>query len=252
MEVACDAVLSRIDKGVDLQQLARVSHGFASAGVLVHGYLMYGFPGQNLQDTVDALEAVRQLIDNGCINAGFWHRFTVTAHSPVGKDPDAFGVRITGPERGGFAWNNLEHVEPGGIDHDSLGPHLSTALSSWLGGDGLDERADTWLPDAPAPRIGPDHIEQAIGGEAAPPEADQRVVWLGGPAEAREDGLWFMDDTHQSRSVSMPLAIAHRAAACLRHSHPDNWGNGGPPRWRAVDLPEPLLPLLREAGLVFV
>jgi hypothetical protein len=59
---------------------------FTEAGVLVHAYLMYGFPTQTVQDTVDALEYVRQLFDTGCIQSGFFHRFACTVHSPVGQN----------------------------------------------------------------------------------------------------------------------------------------------------------------------
>ena len=44
---------------------------------------MYGFPTQTVQDTVDALEYVRQLFAAGCIQSGFFHRFACTVHSPA-------------------------------------------------------------------------------------------------------------------------------------------------------------------------
>jgi hypothetical protein len=85
--VASDRLLALMKKGVSVEQVARVTKGFADAGVLVHAYLMYGFPTQTLQDTIDALEYVRQLFDNGCIHSGFFHRFACTVHSPVGQHP---------------------------------------------------------------------------------------------------------------------------------------------------------------------
>ena len=81
-------------KGVSVEQVARVTHGFAEAGILVHAYLMYGFPTQTVQDTVDALEYVRQLFAAGCIHSGFFHRFACTVHSPVGQQPEEFGVTL--------------------------------------------------------------------------------------------------------------------------------------------------------------
>jgi hypothetical protein len=83
-----------MQKGVTVAQVARVTQGFARAGVLVHAYLMYGFPTQTVQDTVDALEYVRQLFENGCIHSGFFHRFACTVHSPVGMNPSAYGVSL--------------------------------------------------------------------------------------------------------------------------------------------------------------
>ena len=80
LEVASDRLLALMQKGVTVDQVARVTRGMADAGILVHAYLMYGFPTQTLQDTVDALEYVRQLFENGCIHSGFFHRFVCTVH----------------------------------------------------------------------------------------------------------------------------------------------------------------------------
>ena len=94
LEVASDRLLALMKKGVSVEQVARVTRGFTDAGILVHAYLMYGFPTQTVQDTVDALEYVRQLFAAGCIQSGFWHRFACTVHSPVGRDPAAYGVTL--------------------------------------------------------------------------------------------------------------------------------------------------------------
>ena len=94
LEVASDRLLKLMKKGVTVEQVARVTRAFSDAGILVHAYLMYGFPTQTVQDTVDALEYVRQLFDAGCIQSGFFHRFTCTVHSPVGKQPEQYGVTL--------------------------------------------------------------------------------------------------------------------------------------------------------------
>ncbi len=94
LEVASDRLLKLMKKGVSVEQVARVTRAFSDAGILVHAYLMYGFPTQTVQDTVDALEYVRQLFEAGCIQSGFFHRFTCTVHSPVGKHPAEYGVTL--------------------------------------------------------------------------------------------------------------------------------------------------------------
>ncbi len=71
LEVASDRLLKLMKKGVSVAQVARVTKAFTDAGILVHAYLMYGFPTQTVQDTVDALEYVRQLFAEGCIQSGF-------------------------------------------------------------------------------------------------------------------------------------------------------------------------------------
>jgi radical SAM superfamily enzyme YgiQ (UPF0313 family) len=76
-------LLKLIDKGVTVEQVARVTRNFTEAGVMVHCYLMYGYPTQTVQETVDSLEMVRQLFEAGVLQSGFWHQFAMTAHSPL-------------------------------------------------------------------------------------------------------------------------------------------------------------------------
>src|SRR5690606_9732524 len=87
LEVASDRLLARMKKGVTVSQVAQVTNHFTSSGIMVHAYLMYGFPTQTARETIDSLEMVRQLFFNGVIQSGFWHLFAMTAHSPVGLNP---------------------------------------------------------------------------------------------------------------------------------------------------------------------
>ena len=57
---------------------------------MVHAYLMYGYPTQTEQETIDSLEMVRQLFELGIVQSGFWHQFALTAHSPVGATARCF------------------------------------------------------------------------------------------------------------------------------------------------------------------
>src|SRR4029079_1610469 len=43
LEVASDRLLDLMNKGVTVDQVARVTRAFSDAGILVHAYLMYGF-----------------------------------------------------------------------------------------------------------------------------------------------------------------------------------------------------------------
>ena len=168
LEVASDRLLALMKKGVTVDQVARVTRAFADAGVLVHAYLMYGFPTQTVQDTVDALENVRQLFANGCLQSGFWHRFACTVHSPVGRHPQEFGVTLKPPPDGGFAKNDVGFVDPAGVDHDRLGRALKKALYNFMHGVGLDEDVRSWFEDelegrhVPKPTVGRRRIARAL------------------------------------------------------------------------------------------
>ncbi|MBI3994458.1 MAG: radical SAM protein, partial [Nitrospirae bacterium] len=116
MEVASDRLLAMMEKGITVAQVARVAHAFTEAGIMVHAYLMYGFPTETAGETVESLERVRQLFAAGILHSAFWHRFTATRHSPVGLNPGAYGITITGPAPGRFANNDLTHIDPAGCD----------------------------------------------------------------------------------------------------------------------------------------
>jgi hypothetical protein len=164
LEVASDRLLKLMNKGVSVEQVARVARAFADAGVLVHAYLMYGFPTQTVQDTVDALEYVRQLFANGCIHSGFFHRFACTVHSPVGRRPADYGVRLLPLPDSPFAKNDVGFVDPTGVDHDRLGLALKKAIYNFMHGIGLDEDVRAWFEGqrVPRPTVGRNRIARAL------------------------------------------------------------------------------------------
>jgi len=151
LEVASDRLLTLMKKGVSVDQVARVTKAFADAGILVHAYLMYGFPTQTVQDTVDALEYVRQLFEAGCIQSGFFHRFACTVHSPVGQHPADYGVTLQPLPPVSFAKNDIGFVDPTGTDHDALGRALKKALYNYMHGIGLEQDVRAWF-DGPVPK----------------------------------------------------------------------------------------------------
>jgi hypothetical protein len=148
---------------VSVDQVARVTRAFTDAGILVHAYLMYGFPTQTVQDTVDALEYVRQLFEHGCIQSGFFHRFACTVHSPVGQDPDAFGITLQPLPPVTFAKNDIAFVDPTGVDHDALGKALKKAIYNYMHGIGVDEDVRSWFTTkVPRPTVSRRYIERAL------------------------------------------------------------------------------------------
>ncbi|WP_317196629.1 B12-binding domain-containing radical SAM protein [Hymenobacter negativus] len=188
LEVASDRLLALMEKGVTIAQVARVADGFTQAGIMVHAYLMYGFPTQTAQETIDSLEVVRQLFAAGVLQSGYWHRFSMTAHSPVGKNPAKYQVAAIGPEPAGFAWNDLWHDDPLGTDHEAFGPGLAQSLYNYLHGVALDEPLARWF-DFKTPRPStPRHlVQQALQAPEKPDFArqNQRLFWLGNAPEIR-------------------------------------------------------------------
>ena len=145
LEVASDRLLALMEKGVTVEQVARVTKSFSDVGILVHAYLMYGFPTQTTQETVDSLEYVRQLFENGCIQSGFFHRFTCTVHSPVGKNPAAYGIELIPLPEITFAKNDIGFIDPTGTDHDALGQGLKKAIYNYMHGVGFEADIRSWF-----------------------------------------------------------------------------------------------------------
>ena len=185
VEVASDRVLGLINKGVTLEQLTRSANHFTGTGIMVHAYLMYGFPTETTQETVDSLEVVRQLFELGYIHSGFWHRFAMTAHSPVGLCPERFGTRVTELPFGGFARNDVAFEDLQGGDHDELGDGLSRSLYNYMRGVGFDLPLQKWFDcKIPATTIPPRFVAH-MAEEQEPVEKlhSRRLCWLGGRVE---------------------------------------------------------------------
>ncbi len=182
LEVASDRLLKLIDKGVTVEQVARVTKNFTQAGVMVHAYLMYGYPTQTIQETVDSLEMVRQLFELGIVQSGFWHQFAMTAHSPVGLFPEQFGVKKNTESIGSFANNDINYTDSTGINHDKFSFGLKKSLFNFMHGICFEYDLQDWFDfKVPKTKIKSDFIFNAIDEDisfAIKPTA--KVVWLGG------------------------------------------------------------------------
>lgn len=163
LEAATERLLKLLDKGFGLDQAALVTHAFAKAGILVHSYLMYGCPSQTTQDTVNALEFVRQLFRSRCIQSAYWHRFALTVHSPIHRSPKEFGIRLLPMPRTTFARNEAPYVDAVRCDHNRLGTGLRRAVYNYMHGVGLSADVREWFDAAvPAPSIAPDFVKRVL------------------------------------------------------------------------------------------
>ncbi|AZA85700.1 radical SAM protein [Chryseobacterium shandongense] len=162
LEVASDRLLKLIDKGISVDQVAKVTRNFTEAGIMIHAYLMYGYPTQTVQETVDSLEMVRQLFEMGILQSGFWHQFAMTAHSPVGLNPEEFGVTPIKQEIL-FANNDVDFTDRTGIDHGKFSFGLKKSLFNYMHGINFELPLQEWF-DFKIPRttVHPDYIHDAL------------------------------------------------------------------------------------------
>ena len=221
LEVATDRLLKLIDKGITVAQVAKVNRNFTQAGIMVHAYLMYGFPTQTAQETIDSMEMVRQLFATGVLQSAFWHRFALTAHSPVGLNPKKYNIRKLTEVEGTFANNDIEYEDPEGGDHDSFGYGLKKSLFNYMHGIGLDDPLNKWFEEkVPKTKIAPDFIEKVlVEEELNTMRPSAKVIFLGNkPAteyftKAKKGSSWEMasltfTNKKSVQKISLPKADA--------------------------------------------
>jgi radical SAM superfamily enzyme YgiQ (UPF0313 family) len=181
LEVASERLLALINKGVTLPQVANVTNNFTQAGIMVHAYLMYGFPTQTAQETIDALEVVRQLFENGIVQSAYWHQFAMTAHSPVGINPKEFKVETATKKLGSFANNDMICVDKVGAEHDKFSDGLKKSLFNYMHGICFDFDLQEWFDfKVPKTKMSPNFIQQALQqGEHFTLKGNTRIVWKG-------------------------------------------------------------------------
>ena len=215
LEVASDRLLELIKKGVTVEQVAQVTRNFTESGIMVHAYLMYGYPTQTIQETVDSLEMVRQLFELGVLQSGFWHQFAMTAHSPVGMFPEEFGVI---PEQNEimFANNDINFKDKTGINHDKFSYGLKKSLFNYMHGICFDYDLQDWFDfKIPKTKIPSDYIYNCLQNEqnfTTKPNA--KIVWLGGTplteiyTKSKKGNSWeMMKLTFHNKTQSYDISL---------------------------------------------
>ncbi|MEI7850963.1 MAG: B12-binding domain-containing radical SAM protein [Kiritimatiellales bacterium] len=145
LETCCDRTLKLMNKGITVAGAEKVLADFSDAGIMTHAYLMYGFPTQTLDETFQGLETARRLMEEGVLHSAYWHRFALTAHSEIARDPERFGIKLLPETLGGFARNEIPF--DGQFDYDlaAVGEALRTATYNYQHGTGFDVPIMDWL-----------------------------------------------------------------------------------------------------------
>ncbi|WP_432673228.1 B12-binding domain-containing radical SAM protein [Flavobacterium sp. SM2513] len=234
IEVASDRLLKLIDKGITVEQVAKVTRNFTEAGIMVHSYLMYGYPTQTEQETIDSLEMVRQMFEVGVLQSGFWHQFALTAHSPVGMYPEKFGV-VRNMDIGTFANNDVEFKDITGIDHEKFSFGLSKSLYNFMHGICFDYPLQDWFEfKIPKTIIPHDFIENAIlEPDSLEVKSNAKIVWIGGKptisntTKSKKGKTWellsfIFHDKKESFSIQMNKEEGEWFASILEESSVQN------------------------------
>ncbi len=145
LEVASPRILKLINKGITIETASVSMKNLAEVGIMTHAYLMYGFPTETATETIDSLEVVRGLFENGWIQSAFWHRYAMTIHSPSGQHPENVGAKSLQTDPNPFANNEIPFRTPNKIDLEFYGKGLNLATYNFMQGTGYDVDVKKWF-----------------------------------------------------------------------------------------------------------
>lgn len=186
LESACGRTLLSMNKGVLIEDAVNVMKNFKSSGILVHAYMIYGFPTETAQDLIDSAEVLRQLFAAGLVDSAFWHRFALTVHSPVFTQRDKFNISVPDHKPKPFANNDIDYIDGSGNDPDRFGNGLTKAVYNFMLGIGFDKEIRTWFTfKTPEPLIKKRFLRKILEKPLPLPDQSKRIIWLGGEVKLK-------------------------------------------------------------------
>lgn len=138
LEVASPRVLKLINKGVTIESARECMKNLSRNNIMVHAYLMYGFPTQTVRELKESLHTVRDMFADNLIQSAFWHRYAMTCHSRSGQHPDAFSAEHITDVSNGFANNEIPFRTKPDVDWDRYSEALNIATYNYMRGTGFD------------------------------------------------------------------------------------------------------------------
>jgi len=150
LECAQDRLLKLLDKGIDTATARQAMAALSGAGILVHAYLIYGYPTQTVAETLEALDFVRGLFADGVVQSAYYHRFALTVHSPAFRDATKLRLKILDHREGAFSRNEVPFHESRMANPALLAEGLRRAVYNFMHGVGLENDVTSWF-DFPVP-----------------------------------------------------------------------------------------------------
>jgi len=102
LESGSKRVLELMNKGIDPEEAERSFELCSDAGISVHLYCMFGFPGETEEDTRETIDLLNRARAR-CAETGITvtlQSFVLSRGSEVGRNPEAFGLSAVAEPRG--------------------------------------------------------------------------------------------------------------------------------------------------------
>ncbi|MBP7902116.1 MAG: radical SAM protein [Spirochaetes bacterium] len=207
LEAANGRILELMNKGVTLEEAITACANFSNAGIMVHSYLIYGFPTQTEQEISDSLETVRQMFKNGYLTSAFFHRYAMTIHSDSGMNSAKYGVRAC-LKINPFA--NNETAYSGDVcDYSKYSNGLRSALNCYNMNSEIDKSVLAFFDFAfKKPGVKPDSVKRIYESEDHFPDEGKYILWnlSGGFCIKKKRGRNILELTDKSGSDSVEIA----------------------------------------------
>jgi len=225
LEVASNRLLQLMKKGTTVEQVALVAKNFQDAGIRVHAYVIYGFPTQTAQETIDALDIVRQLFKNSCITSVSWAKFGVTPNSPIGRNPEEYKIELLPVPRDAFIEQIIAHRDPTGCDPNLFKDGLDNSMRNLGLGLHHDSPVEWWF-NFPVPPVSIDRnlLANVLQWRGVDNEVrkDRRFLWLGSPpvmhqVNGRADGDFNVMFPMNEGPVPVTVQMSAKKAAWLHY-----------------------------------
>ena len=92
-----------------------------------------------------------------------WHRFAATIHSPVGLNPEVYGIELIANENVLFTENDIAYIDSVQTDHEMLGQGLKKALYNYMHNSGFEYPVSFWFDnEVPESYVVEDYIEGCL------------------------------------------------------------------------------------------
>ncbi|MBN2790639.1 MAG: radical SAM protein [Candidatus Delongbacteria bacterium] len=181
LESGSDLTLKAMNKGIDLEQAVKVCYNFSSNEILVHTYLIYGFPGESEQELINSAESLRQMFKAGIVDSAYWHRFSLTCHSDVFRHKDNYNIKVINNKVNPFANNEIGYIDIANNRIDNYSSGLKKATYNFMLSSCLDYDIRSWFEfKTPNPTLKTNTIENILSNYGIEVSIKKRLLWLGG------------------------------------------------------------------------
>ncbi|NOR45738.1 MAG: radical SAM protein [Candidatus Delongbacteria bacterium] len=180
LESGSDVTLKAMNKGINLEQAVEVCYNFSSNDILVHTYLIYGFPGESEQELINSVEASRQMLEAEIVDSAYWHRFSLTCHSDVYRNKENYKISILNDNINPFANNDVRYIDLANKNIDNYSSGLKKATYNFMLNSCLDNDIRSWFEfKAPKPTLKRNTVENVLNNYSIEVSLKKRLLWLG-------------------------------------------------------------------------